>query len=1147
MVLTKEDFYIITDKRGVSYIYPSDELYSPTFKFNGVNSETARIPWWMPKFSMRGEEMITGLEDVSCEVIDEVLFAEGLHIYYSLSQHDNAPMKDYYVFYGNHDLSNDSADYFIKVHELTIKVSPFRYDGQTKQIYLRTKIHIQIRLYERPMNKYIEEGVVKDQDGNPVPNALVTALDTLTLHTDAEGRYRFSIESHDKGFGGSFIVTAKGYTTYFNDISPYFFDDEKLYSRTREVTIYNALNLKAGQRQTIILPVTPDTSLGRYFRLKGHKDKRIIFEREFNPKACIPYILVPSHDARLDLSDMNLSQGSFFRDYEELGPCRFEGSFNTTSTVFLRSETCYQIDTDFTRTSTGHIEAMHGTLIYPRDWYPSAQLVLVDPEGDFRPFIEEGKRWKVGHYRVSETEPFRYSEYYFDGDTVVAGRTCKRWMERSYMTDGNQEIITELGALYEENRKVWKFPPQSKEPQLLYDFSAEEGDELTLNGTKEVHVKDVRWIPYHGKQFYCITLQNKAHNPNEFGPSKNVWIDGIGNCKSPLDNYYEAKVGTSYQLLSCTVGNEVIYDCADNPLTCLADYRDDAYYRPIIEEGKQWVVGVWGDGQYDYRKIYSISAPEEFRNYTSYGLVCSTQAKGDKYPKYTLLGYLHEKDRKVWFISMGQEDYRLVYDFSARSGDTITIQGITENFIKDQALTTPIQYMGTEVHDPQHSKPLKKYRLTSPSLEEGKGGEWIAGIGGITSPVCNFRLTNNSSKEILISCQTGSDTLYYDALEAERMASSIEEPASYSRPFIEEGKVWKVGWTPPVANAYTAKRLDYYYFEGDTIIDDKICKKMLCRHEASEEYPFDYGTKPWTEYIAAIYEEGKRVYGALPDDDKLYPIYDFDTAIGDTIQIRIGVASSTYKFVSGIVYRKCPNFDDYIFKGNTVSVRISRPDDKNRSLYQTWWEGVGYDHMPLDNVDLGDNSRYRLMTCTVGDEVLYFHPYMVDGVTPPDDPDVKKHQLDFTHVVKPRPKAPAANSQYVEASSEEETVTGEYSIKELFVNFKTLAGPYTVTLTDVNDKEVYRKTIETSNTVGLATDLARYGNGTYTLTIENDEEQYIATLNIDDKTGIENVNVNGNESFLNHNYYDLSGRRVSVSSMLPRGVYIKDGKKVVVK
>ena len=278
-------------------------------------------------------------------------------------------------------------------------------------------------------------------------------------------------------------------------------------------------------------------------------------------------------------------------------------------------------------------------------------------------------------------------------------------------------------------------------------------------------------------------------------------------------------------------------------------------------------------------------------------------------------------------------------------------------------------------------------------------------------------------------------------------------------------------------------------------------------------------------------------------------LYDFASPVGDTI---------TLKDISCVIAER-ETRDSKAFKGNYVEVapyngfidswtyEYIYGYDYNRSV--PWVEGIGiiyYDPFKYNYSEASEEYHW-LWQCTVGDEVLYKHnnPYIKDGVTPPDDPDVKKQQLDFTHVVKPRPKAPAANSQHVEASSEEETVTGEYSIKEMFVNFKTLAGPYTVTLNDVNDKEVYRKAIETSNTVGLATDLARYGNGTYTLTIENDEEQYIATLNIDDKTGIENVNVNGNESFLNHNYYDLSGRRLTVPPA--KGVYIHNGRKIVVK
>jgi hypothetical protein len=124
---------------------------------------------------------------------------------------------------------------------------------------------------------------------------------------------------------------------------------------------------------------------------------------------------------------------------------------------------------------------------------------------------------------------------------------------------------------------------------------------------------------------------------------------------------------------------------------------------------------------------------------------------------------------------------------------------------------------------------------------------------------------------------------------------------------------------------------------------------------------------------------------------------------------------------------------------------------------------------------------------------------------------------------------------------------------------RDLVGHYTVTLRNDDGTVLYRKEIDARNTLGLSTALAHYGHGTFTLTIENGEEQYVATLLIDDETGIATPDskiVNSkslNSKSLNSKWYDLSGRSLSVSSassvpsVLPKGVYIRNGKKFVVR
>ena len=127
------------------------------------------------------------------------------------------------------------------------------------------------------------------------------------------------------------------------------------------------------------------------------------------------------------------------------------------------------------------------------------------------------------------------------------------------------------------------------------------------------------------------------------------------------------------------------------------------------------------------------------------------------------------------------------------------------------------------------------------------------------------------------------------------------------------------------------------------------------------------------------------------------------------------------------------------------------------------------------------------------------------------------------------------------------------------MNFKPLAGPYVITICNDSGTEVYRKEVQTSNVMGLNTDISGYEKGEYTITVENDEEAYTAEFKIDEETGIKrptpDPSLYGGEKA--GAWYDLSGRKLNTPSLwegrsglsrtLPKGIYIRDGRKVVVR
>lgn len=404
--------------------------------------------------------------------------------------------------------------------------------------------------------------------------------------------------------------------------------------------------------------------------------------------------------------------------------------------------------------------------------------------------------------------------------------------------------------------------------------------------------------------------------------------------------------------------------------------------------------------------------------------------------------------------------------------------------------------------------------------------------------------------------------LYFPFFLAEHKYIVVDEQGEHPvavkdvsyRPLIEEGKVWRTGVTFP---NISFSHLYDYYIQGDTIIDNHACKKLM---RSELQYPQNYPEHIDTTYAASLYEEGQRVYVVLPGESHLELAYDFASPVGSHIDI---------DGFNIIVTRKEEKATG-CFKGRCTYVGLEE-EYEDISFESCWIEGVGLALNPLYSLnELLPTGLLKelLIFCFVNDEVLYYNSDIFDGDIyglTPQAGEVKRQWLDFTHIKKPRPRAPGKERRGMidDEGGDAETLTGEYSIKDLFVNFKPLLGAYTITVTDANDEEVYHKEVQTDNVIALNTALSTYAPGTYTLTVENAEEAYTATFILDDETAVRDIPSDStvNHKSVNSKYYDLSGRQIPQSSFLkgqasklerltrhlPKGIYIRDGKKVVVR
>ncbi len=218
----------------------------------------------------------------------------------------------------------------------------------------------------------------------------------------------------------------------------------------------------------------------------------------------------------------------------------------------------------------------------------SIRLVYVDSDGvehpvtrqdAYHPFIEEGKVWTVGRYPMGDSHltPYGFSQYYFDGDTIIGGRICERWMK-----DG--ELIA---PLYEEGRRVYYFSKEESVPKLLYDFSVEMGDKTIVNqfnngDTVSCYIDSVKYNKDGIRIFFLYDRigieyaeQMKAfiedYNENKEMYDQYLrseftytWMEGIGYLHGPKLNVGQGGIpGNIERLIQVRVGDRIIYEIPD--------------------------------------------------------------------------------------------------------------------------------------------------------------------------------------------------------------------------------------------------------------------------------------------------------------------------------------------------------------------------------------------------------------------------------------------------------------------------------------------------------------------------------------------------------------------------------------------------------
>ena len=636
--------------------------------------------------------------------------------------------------------------------------------------------------------------------------------------------------------------------------------------------------------------------------------------------------------------------------------------------------------------------------------------------------------------------------------------------------------------------------------------------------TKEGNVLSVQLLNYESncctEDFYAIANINDG-SPCSVSVSVRPTVEYDCDCICPFNLSFTIRdLEPNIFYLDCWWYKGLVELTEGQTYQATYDGSSNSYH-PFLKEGKTWNYqeyyhNLWDDEQWTKDISYVINGTTEIDGKTYYKMYRTTE-EGSNY-----FCALREEDRKVWQYTADGD--HLLYDFGMSVGDSYMPSYEPLHFLL--TAIKPMRFHDNQLLNVLYYDLLREEGPTNPPchiasapIVEGVGCEGGWNIMELYAPIPSNGILQG---EDFLSCYEDGECIFtaddFNELKNPNPANNI----AY-RPFVEEGKVWKVG----TVSGNPVQVVDYYYFDGDTIIDGKTCKQMMCQRFISPDYPDDnnLSQSPALRKVGAWYEEDKKVYFYDEKRQSMRMMYDFSLKTNDKVYFIDGDYEIGPKQSGGL--------DG--FKGVYRNIWIYR------DVHSTYWlEGVGGINGPTINAYdpiYSDPVPQFLMSCAVGDEVIYFNDDYDDGTTPEG---ARKHRFDFTHTIKTQPKAPMMRAA-------EQSLYGEYNEQQLGINLNPLDDAYLVRITDESGKVVYEKTVNTGIIVGLNIDISAYTKGRYAVSVENSHEIFTGEFEAQ-TTGIEDYAETGN--IKNESIYNLQGQRVS---RLQKGLMIVNGKKVHVK
>ena len=593
---------------------------------------------------------------------------------------------------------------------------------------------------------------------------------------------------------------------------------------------------------------------------------------------------------------------------------------------------------------------------------------------DYHPIVEDGKQWNVlFSYPWNPPEPqHKYTDIYkIEGDTLVDGVSYK-----VMYTTRNEDLTgwSVCGVIREtEDKQVLYRRDGSSYDEILYDFSMEVGDTITMSGNgfypDWMFVIETNEILVNGEPRQQIVLEYPWGD-------QEVWIEGIGSLYGIINSGSLFLMGGSTDLLCYYEDGDLIWQ------NTTPGYNE-CY---IVNSGQQGNLAVtpdtlWFDEMYYYEKTFIINNPTD-QPVTITDISADNQFVGGYYTDNHPLVGIYYWDNSIGRLCPMEEVLPITLEANGGIELIVELDVVWPWAKRDEFINVPINIISTAGHDVvtlMIGKEATSFGLVAypPYIQLDYynsapftvvSSEWDQPIiiTGIEEVGTNY-LEIIPDSPLPLTLQNYGDFLsgsirvregIHEFFETEiRISSSIGN--AYIGVDNSLGFMAPIGneWYYEIQNENGSITYQYMYQAGDTIVNDEPTHILV---KINTLYDKDIHTDVTHEYV---YERDGKLYWWNKTLEEFTVLYDFRAEAGDSWEIKVGMES---------LVMHVDDVEEIEYEGITYKMlHVSDPDDLFSGDIVC---GIGHltSFFPERLMDNGDGVRVEGLRCYwVEDELVF--------------------------------------------------------------------------------------------------------------------------------------------------------------------------------